>query len=82
LYSLLSPVSERPAKFHTGNLEFDPVQVGYETDKQAGLFLFDTAKTGNSNAGHEFTNTPGKGVIGPLLSVEERKALVEYLKTL
>lgn len=82
LYALLSPVSERPEKFYTGHLEFDPANVGYETGKQAGLFLFDTAKTGNSNAGHEFNDQPGKGVIGPLLSDEERKALVEYLKTL
>lgn len=82
LYALLSPVSERPSKFHTGNLEFDPVKVGYETGKQPGLFLFDTSKTGNANTGHEFSAKPGKGVIGPLLSPEDRKALVEYLKTL
>jgi hypothetical protein len=82
LYALLSPVSERPSSFYTGHLEFDPAQVGYESGKQSGLFKFDTAKTGNSNAGHEFSDTPGKGVIGPLLSVDDRKALVEYLKTL
>jgi hypothetical protein len=82
LYALLSPVSERPASFYTGNLEFDPANVGYETAKRAGLFLFDTSQTGNSNAGHEFNDTQGKGVIGPLLSVDDRQALVEYLKTL
>lgn len=82
LYALLSPASERPAKFYAGRLEFDPVHVGYETGKQPGLFLFDTAQNGNSNMGHEFNDTQGKGVIGPLLSPEERMALVEYLKTL
>lgn len=82
LYALLSPAGERPARFYTGHLEFDPVHVGYETGKQAGLFLFDTAQNGNSNAGHEFNDGQGKGVIGPLLSPEDRMALVEYLKTL
>ena len=42
----------------------------------------DDPHPGNSNAGHEFRNTPGKGVIGPELSDEERWALIEYLKTL
>ena len=31
LWSLLSPQAERPDKFCVGNLEFDPVKVGYET---------------------------------------------------
>ncbi|HEX5057362.1 MAG TPA: di-heme-cytochrome C peroxidase [Gammaproteobacteria bacterium] len=82
LYALLSPADERPARFYTGHLEFDPTNVGYETGKQPGLFLFDTEQNGNSNKGHEFSDRPGKGVIGPALSVEDRKALVEFLKTL
>lgn len=82
LYSLLSPVEERPPTFYVGNLEFDPVNVGYETAKQDGLFLFNTRKRANSNAGHEFNNLQRAGVIGPLLNHAERKALVEYLKTL
>ncbi len=82
LYALLSPVTERPARFYAGNLEFDPVQVGYESRKKSGLFLFDTTQNGNLNTGHEFNDTADKGVIGPLLNVEDRKALVEYLKTL
>jgi hypothetical protein len=37
----------------------------------------------NSNAGHEFRNgPPGKGLLGPEFSDEERWALIEYLKTL
>lgn len=82
LFALLSPVSERPQQFYVGNLEFDPALVGYETGKRNGLFLFDTSKDGNSNQGHEFNNTQDKGVIGPLLSVAEREALIEFLKTL
>lgn len=82
LHALLSPAAERPATFYVGNLEFDPVNVGYQSGKAKGLFLLDTSKNGNSNRGHEFSDTQGKGVIGPLLSDEERFALIEYLKTL
>jgi hypothetical protein len=83
LYALLSPVEERPKSFYLGNREYDPVNVGYRVDEFPGGFSLDTTKRGNRNSGHEFTNTPGKeGVIGRLLSFDERRALVEYLKTL
>ena len=83
LYSLLSPVAERPKNFYLGNREYDPVNVGYRIDKFRGGFAFDTTKRGNSNSGHEFNNSQGKeGVIGRLLSSDERMALIEYLKTL
>ena len=82
LYELLVPVSQRSKTFYTGSREFDPVKVGYDTGKLPGGFLFDTASTGNSNAGHEFSNTPGKGVIGPALTDEQRWQLIEYLKSL
>jgi hypothetical protein len=37
---------------------------------------------GNSNAGHEFRDGPrGRGVIGPLLTDDERFAIIEFLKT-
>jgi hypothetical protein len=83
LYALLSPVEERPKQFYLGSREYDPVNVGYRVDEFPGGFLFDTTIRGNSNSGHEFANSPGKpGVIGPQLSPEERRALIEYLKTL
>ena len=42
-----------------------------------------TALVGNSNSGHSFENAPGKrGVIGRLLTDDERWALVEYLKSI
>ena len=82
IYALLSPVSERPAKFYLGNREYDPVNVGYRTDKLDGGFEFDTSLRGNRNTGHEFANEKKEGVIGPLLAPEERRALVEYIKTL
>jgi hypothetical protein len=82
LYGLLSPVAERPKVFYLGNREYDPVNVGYRTGKFPGGFKLDTSTRGNSNSGHEFNNGSGKGIIGPLLTVDERRALIEYLKTL
>jgi hypothetical protein len=82
LYELLSPVEERSKEFYTGNLEYDPVRVGYLKDKFPSGFLFRTDLPGNSNAGHEFRDGPrGKGVIGPKLTPQERAELIEYLKT-
>jgi len=83
LYALLSPVSERPARFTLGGREYDPVAVGYRDDPIQGGFVLDTSLPGNSNAGHEFRDAPrGAGVIGRGLSPEERLSLIEYLKTL
>jgi hypothetical protein len=39
--------------------------------------------TGNSNEGHSFEEGPlGNGVIGPLLTEQQRWAVVEYLKSI
>jgi hypothetical protein len=82
LYALLSPVSERPRVFYLGDREYDPKNVGYRGDRIAGGFTFDTRIPGNANTGHEFADRPGeKGVIGRALRVEERYAIIEYLKT-
>ena len=82
LYDLLTPAKDRPKEFLIGR-EFDPVKVGVDTTGNSGKFLLNTALVGNSNAGHSFENTPGgKGVIGRLLSDEERWALIEYLKSI
>lgn len=80
--ALLSPAGERPKTFWLGNREYDPDKLGYLTDELKGGFKFDTAKPGNSNAGHEFSDTPGPGVIGPALKPDEKAALIAYLKTL
>jgi len=83
LYALLSPVAERPTKFYLGNREYDPVNVGYRTDPFPGGFELDTTLRGNHNTGHEFADNPGKpGVIGPALTPDERRALIEFLKSL
>jgi mono/diheme cytochrome c family protein len=94
LYDLLSPYTERPREFWLGNREFDPVKVGYVTTHLAGGFRLVTADArtgapvrGNGNGGHLF-ETPGDpahprpGIIGPTLAPADRRALVEYLKTL
>jgi hypothetical protein len=83
LYALLSPVEERPARFVLGSREFDPVDVGYRWSPVEGGFELLTSERGNRNTGHEFRDGPeGGGVIGRALTVDERRALVEYLKTL
>jgi hypothetical protein len=82
LYALLSPVAERPTVFYLGNREYDSVNVGYRTERFPFGFRLDTSIRGNSNSGHEFNNGSGKGIIGPMLTPDERRALVEYLKTL
>jgi len=82
LYEMLVPAKERTKKFYLGR-EFDPVKVGLDTSGKSGGFLFDTTLLGNSNAGHSFEDAPrGNGVIGPLLTDEQRWALVEYLKSI
>ena len=65
------------------------------TDAETDGLWFDTNISGNHNTGHGFTATEAqwaaykadykmnplpKGVIGPLLSHEQRMALIEYLK--
>ncbi len=81
LYDLLLPPGERPKSFYTGTREFDPVKVGYRTEKSAeNSFLFRTVDEqdriiqGNANTGHDYDNAS--------LSPAEREALVEYLKGL
>jgi hypothetical protein len=83
LYLLLSPKSDRPQTFWVGSKQFDPVKVGFDPEKMTGASLFDVSKPGNSNSGHEFKDGPkGDGVIGPLLSPDDRMQIIEYLKSL
>lgn len=69
----------RPKKFMVGSRELDPVKVGFKSnpDDYHGTVpgsLFDTSLPGNSNAGHDYGTRD--------LSDDDRKDLVEYLKTL
>jgi len=82
LYEMLLPAAERTKKFCIGR-EFDPMKVGLDTTCGPGTFQFDTELLGNSNAGHSFQDgARGNGVIGPLLTDDQRWALVEYLKSI
>jgi hypothetical protein len=97
LYWILKPAAERPTKFCIGARDFDPQQVGYRVvageapSCNKGESLFSTTDGdgkpihGNSALGHSLEGTPGPGkpgVIGRMLTEEERFDLIEYLKTL
>ncbi|MGB8800734.1 MAG: di-heme-cytochrome C peroxidase [Candidatus Acidiferrales bacterium] len=82
LYEMLVPAAERTKKFCLGR-DFDPVKVGVDTSCKSGTYMVDTSLIGSSNRGHSFENAPlGNGVIGPLLTEDERWAIVEYLKSI
>lgn len=67
---LLTPAAQRAKRFRRGARLYDEGHLGY-TDR--GAFLFDTTTEGNSNAGHEY---------GTDLTADEKKQLIEYLKSL
>lgn len=97
LYELLSPARERHGCFALNPvMEFDPVNVGFVIEECTGTpasrnplggFEFKTQLPGNGNGGHEFANVPGcengngNGVLGCELPIEDRRAIMEYLKT-
>lgn len=82
LYELLLPPDRRKSEFWVGNREFDPVDVGYvDADPGDGTgFILRTRDDdgrvieGNSNAGHVYG--------AELFTDEDRRALVEYMKSL
>jgi mono/diheme cytochrome c family protein len=70
LYQLLSPANARSQCFYVDDREYDPVRVGFlmkRCDFQSKLddpstgFELDTARLGNYNSGHEFTNYDNEG---------------------
>jgi mono/diheme cytochrome c family protein len=73
LYQLLLPSDQRPKGFYVGSRQFDPKNVGFESTKSPGGFEFRTEVPGNGNSGHDY---------GTTLPEDDRRALVEYLKTL
>lgn len=73
LADLLAPPSERPKTFVVGNSTLDPVKVGFVAPQGDAGFVMDTSLAGNLNTGH---------IYGTNLSDEEKKALLEYLKSL
>ena len=76
LKSLLDVPEERPKTFYRGVDLYNAEAVGFVstgTQAESAGFKIDTAVTGNSNQGHEF---------GTELSADEKRSLLEYLKTL
>lgn len=77
-------IEYRSEQFMVGSREFDPVRVGFSSTGYQG-FLFDTRIRGNSNAGHEYAagrTAQADGTRLAALTPLERKALLEYLKSL
>ena len=73
---LLEPVAGRPGKFWRGYDLYDPSRLGYVTlgaDAERAGTPFDVTSPGHSNAGHLY---------GTELAPEQKRALLEYLKTL
>jgi hypothetical protein len=73
VYDLLLPASQRPSHFYVGNRQLDTIKVGNKSEFLENSSLFDTTLAGNSNAGHEY---------GTQLEEADRKALLEYIKSL
>lgn len=71
---LLKPASQRPAEFSTGFRELDRDRLGFISTPAPGRHKLNTKLPGNGNQGHEYPRQP--------LTPEERKALIEYLKSL
>lgn len=76
LGELLERPEERTARFHRGYEVYDPERVGFVSEgpeaERVGT-RYDVGTVGNSNRGHLW---------GTDLSAEEKRALLEYLKTL
>ncbi len=75
LGDLLEAPGDRPARFWRGYDVYDQVRVGFVGDgaeaRRLGT-LFDVTQPGNAATGH---------IYGTTLPAEEKRALVEYLKT-
>lgn len=77
LAELLKPAAQRVKSFKIGNA-YDTTNVGLAVEQTQFNYTLTTTdcgslNSGNSNCGHEF---------GTQLSTDEKKALLEYLKTL
>ena len=74
LRELLTPPAQRMTRFAVGHHDFDPVNVGLETGPgpERATFVVDET-VGNGNGGHAY---------GTDLLDADKRALIEYLKTL
>jgi hypothetical protein len=67
---LLNPPAARAKSFRRGSRMYDAEQLGY-TDE--GAYVLDTTSPGNANGGHDY---------GTDLSQQQKRDLIEFLKTL
>ena len=77
LADLLEPAADRPQRFEIGPI-YDTAKVGFAPNQAKPAFTLETTgcdqrNSGASNCGHEY---------GTRLPASEKKALLEYLKTL
>lgn len=70
MQELLTAPDRRAKSFHRGSRSYDEQALGY-TDE--GAYVLDTSSSGNSNSGHDY---------GTKLADNEKRDLIEYLKTL
>jgi hypothetical protein len=76
LTALLTAPDSRPKKFLRGYDVYDQANVGFVSEGAEAArvgFEYDTNLPGNGNQGHTY---------GTTLPPEEKRALIEYLKTL
>jgi hypothetical protein len=73
VWELLKDPYDRVQQFYVGSRDLDDQHLGLSTTNVANAFLFDTSKPGNTNVGHAY---------GTTLTHDQKKALLEYLKTL
>jgi mono/diheme cytochrome c family protein len=76
LTDLLNAEDARPKKFFRGYDVYDPAKVGFVSEGPEAArigYEYDTSLPGNGNQGHTY---------GTSLTPEEKRELVEYLKTL
>ena len=75
LADLLEPPAQRPEVFYRGSDVYDPVAMGFVSDRPDWPLQteYDTKVRGNSNAGHLY---------GTDLEPQQKQELLEYLKTL
>lgn len=82
LAALLEPADARPERWYRGSDTLDLDGVGYAStldkapEDEAALFLYDTTVSGNGNDGHDGP------AYGTDLPAADKRALVEYMKTL
>ena len=75
LSDLLEPPASRPARFWQGYDVYDQARAGFISDGADAQRLgtvFDVTQPGNGNGGHTY---------GTTLSADQKRALIEYLKT-